>query len=195
MSNTRSSEHSAANRRPANAGSPMSPLRRALLRLSLMAGLVPVLPATVAAAPGDKKEADMSNVESRNKAVVRDRFDAWAQGTGSPFELLNDDATWTILGRSVAAKTYPDKEAFLREVIRPFNGRMNAGLKPTVHSILADGDRVVIYFDASTTARDGKPYTNTYFWVFDMKGERVVKAAALFDSIEFNDLWSRVQPA
>lgn len=171
----------------------MNPMRRTLLSGSLLAGLVPTLAATVAAQ--DRKGTDMSTVEARNKAVVRDRFDAWAQGTGNPFELLQDDAPWTILGRSAAAKTYPNKEAFLSEVIRPFNARMSAGLKPTVHAILADGDRVVIHFDAAGTARDGKPYTNSYFWIFEMKGERVVKAAALFDSIEFDELWSRVKPA
>ena len=36
--------------------------------------------------------------EARNKELVRDRFEAWAQGTGSPFELLTDDANWTIEG-------------------------------------------------------------------------------------------------
>lgn len=168
--------------------------RRDFLCGSLVASLTPMFAAYAGAAPDDRKEADMSNVESRNKAVVRDRFDAWVQGTGNPFELLRDDASWTILGRSVAAKTYPNKETFLREVIRPFNARMNVGLKPTVHAILADGDRVVIHFDAASTARDGKPYVNSYFWIFEMKDEQVVKAAALFDSIEFDDLWSRVQP-
>ena len=36
-----------------------------------------------------------TSVEARNKSLVRDRFEAWAQGNGSPFELLADDASWT----------------------------------------------------------------------------------------------------
>jgi hypothetical protein len=32
--------------------------------------------------------------------------------------LLADDANWTIIGHSAASKTYPDKESFMREVIR-----------------------------------------------------------------------------
>ncbi len=133
--------------------------------------------------------------QQRNKAMVQERFAAWANGTGSPFELLAEDATWTITGRSAASKTYPDREGFLREVIRPFNARMRAPLKPVVHNIYADGDAVVIFFDASAVARDGKPYTNTYTWYLDMRDGKVVKATAMFDSIEFNDLWTRVQPA
>jgi len=84
----------------------------------------------------------------------------------------------------------------MREVIRPFNARMSVGLKPTaIRSLHADGNAVVIFFDAAGTARDGKPYANTYAWFFDMKDGRVVKASAFFDSIEFNEFWQRVSPA
>jgi len=133
--------------------------------------------------------------EARNKELVRDRFEAWAQGTGSPFELLTDDANWTIEGGSVVAKTYAGRESFLREVIRPFNARMSVGLKPTIRGIYADGDVVVIFFDAEGTARDGKPYANTYFWLFEMHDGKVTRASALFDGIELNEFWARVAPA
>jgi ketosteroid isomerase-like protein len=132
---------------------------------------------------------------AQNKAAVTAKFDAWKAGTGNPFELLADQASWTIEGRSVSSRTYPTKEAFLREVIRPFNARMSVGIKPTVKSITAEADRVVIHFDAAGTARDGKPYVNTYAWFFQMKNGRVIRAAAFFDALTFNDLWARVSPA
>ncbi|MCW1430666.1 nuclear transport factor 2 family protein [Novosphingobium sp. JCM 18896] len=101
-------------------------------------------------------------IETRNHAAVAQSFEAWRSGTGSPFDLLADDARWTIEGHSVASKTYPNKEAFLAEVIRPFNARMRVGLKPMVRSLHADGDTVIVLFDARGTARDGKPYVNSY---------------------------------
>jgi ketosteroid isomerase-like protein len=64
-------------------------------------------------------QAQNSADEANNKAIVQKAFDAWAAGTGSPYDLLADDATWTIAGNSLASKTYPDREAFLSEVIRP----------------------------------------------------------------------------
>jgi ketosteroid isomerase-like protein len=94
----------------------------------------------------------------------------------------------------VVSKRYPSKENFLRDVIRPFNARMSVGIKPNVRSITAEADRVVILFDAAGTAKDGKPYTNTYAWFFRMKSGRVVEANAFFDAIAFNDLWARVTP-
>jgi hypothetical protein len=44
-----------------------------------------------------------------------------------PYDLLADDATWTITGNSLASKTYGSREAFMSEVIRPFNARMSGG--------------------------------------------------------------------
>jgi ketosteroid isomerase-like protein len=133
-------------------------------------------------------------IETRNKAVVQASFDAWKAGTGSPYDLLADDARWTIVGHSAASKIYPSKNAFISEVIRPFNARMSVGLKPTIRSIYADGNTVILFFDANGTARDGEPYSNTYAWFLDMRDGKIVKAFAFFDSVVFNDFWERVKP-
>jgi hypothetical protein len=31
--------------------------------------------------------------ESRNKALIQEKFDAWLEGTGSPLDLLAEDAS------------------------------------------------------------------------------------------------------
>lgn len=135
-----------------------------------------------------------ADLQARNKALVEASFAAWWDGRGSPFDLLADDVSWTIVGNSDASKVYPSRDAFMSEVIRPFNARMSQGLRPTIRSIHADGDSVVIFFDASGVARDGKTYANTYAWFWEMHDGKVVEAHAFFDSIVFNDLWRRVSP-
>lgn len=135
-----------------------------------------------------------TNAEASNRSLVETAFGAWRAGTGSPYDLLAEDVSWTIVGQSDASKTYASREAFMSEVIRPFNARMRAGLRPTVRALHAEGDTVIIFFDASGVARDGKTYANTYAWFWQMRGGRVVKAHAFFDSIAFNDLWRRVRP-
>ncbi|MBY5533178.1 nuclear transport factor 2 family protein [Rhizobium leguminosarum] len=137
----------------------------------------------------------LTETERRNKAAVEAGFEAWAAGTGSPYELLADDARWTIEGYSLASKTYPSREAFLREVIRPFNARMKAPLKPAIRNVYVDGDTVIVFFDARGIARDGEPYANTYAWFLDMRDGRIVRASAFFDSVVFNAFWTRVTPA
>lgn len=156
-------------------------------------GLLAVIP-SAHAQTGLLAGKDSDTLTARNKAAVEAKFDAWKAGTGNPFELLANDARWTIEGNSVASKRYPTKEAFLAEVIRPFNARMAIGIRPDVRSITAEADRVVILFDAAGTAKDGKAYTNSYAWFFRMKSGRVVEASAFFDAIAFNDLWARVTP-
>jgi hypothetical protein len=130
----------------------------------------------------------------KNKAIVKSSFDAWRAGTGSPFDLLADDASWTIVGRSAASRTYETREEFMREVIRPFNARMKTRLVPSIRSLYADGDTVIIYFDAEGTALDGNPYRNTYAWFMELRNGKVISASAFFDTIEFNELWTRVVP-
>lgn len=130
-----------------------------------------------------------------NAAIVRTSFDAWAAGTGGPYNLLAPEAQWTITGNSLASRTYATREAFMAEVIRPFNARMRTGLKPTIRSLYQDGDTVIVFFDASGTARDDKIYRNTYAWFLELRDGRIVRAHAFFDAIAFDDLWTRVQPA
>ncbi len=129
-----------------------------------------------------------------NRELIRHAFDEWTAGSGGPFQLLAPDATWTIVGRSVAARTYSTAE-FIRDVIEPFNARMLERLVPTIRGLYADGDTVIAFFDASAVALDGQPYENTYTWYLTLRDGQIVAAVAFFDSIEFNDRWQRVQPA
>jgi ketosteroid isomerase-like protein len=148
----------------------------------------------MAAAQGAAAPAG-SDQEERNRALIAQSFEAWRAGTGSPYDLLAPDASWTITGNSLAAKTYPTRDAFIEEVIRPFNGRMKSRLMPSVRRFYAEGATVVAFFDATGTASDNRPYTNTYAWILEMEGEQIVRAHAFFDSIAFDDLWRRVQVA
>lgn len=131
-------------------------------------------------------------IGQNNLDTVRAGFDAWADGTGSPYDALAENVTWEIVGNSVASRVYTSKEDFMSNVIRPFNARMAAPLKPAIRDIYADGDTVIVLFDAEGTARDGVQYRNTYSWYLTLADNRIVKAAAFFDSIAFNDLWQRV---
>lgn len=134
------------------------------------------------------------SAEDHNKQLVLKSFNAWTAGYGSPFDLLAEHASWTIAGNSVVSRTYNSREDFLSQVIRPFNSRMSDYLKSIIHSIYADGNTVVVYFDANGTALDGKPYHNTYAWFFDFRDDKIIRAVAFFDSLEFNDFWTRVKP-
>lgn len=131
----------------------------------------------------------------RNLDAVRAGLAAWAAGTGSPFDLLADDATWEITGNSDAAGIYSGRSDFLAHVIAPLTARMSTRLVPVIRGLYRDGDTVIALFDAEGTARDGLPYRNTYAWFMEFRGDRIAQVTAFYDSIAFDDLWRRVAPA
>lgn len=133
-------------------------------------------------------------LEELNKSTIARAFEEWAQGTGGPFTLLADDVSWTIVGNSPVSRRYESRQAFMEEVILPFNARMASPLVPTVRSLYADNDWVMALFDASGTARDGKPYRNTYSWYLRLRDGRIIEAIAFFDTIAFTDFWNRITP-
>ena len=138
--------------------------------------------------------ASDGNVEATNREKIQTAFDAWRDGTGSVFDLLTPDARWTIVGNAPVSRTYTSRQEFLDIVIAPFNARLSHRLVPSVRGIYADGDMVIALFDAEATARDGKPYRNTYTWYMRMREGRIVEVVAFFDTIEFTDFWTRVKP-
>jgi uncharacterized protein len=144
---------------------------------------------------GQRTAKERNVNETTNREIIREAFEAWSAGRGSVFDLLADDAVWTIVGNSAAAGTYQSRAEFLDRVIRPFNARLSTPLVPTVRALYADGDTVIAYFDASATARDNRPYNNTYTWYLKLQDGAVTNATAFFDSIAFDDLWARVDPA
>jgi ketosteroid isomerase-like protein len=154
-----------------------------------------VIGALVVVMTAQGASAQVSQEEESNRALIADRLEAWAAGTGSPYDLLAEDARWTITGNSLAAKTYPSKEAFMSEVIRPFNARMRDRLIPSVHHIYAEGDTVIAHFDARGIAHNGDAYFNSYAWILRMQDGRIVEAYAFFDAIAFDNLWKRVSAA
>jgi ketosteroid isomerase-like protein len=133
------------------------------------------------------------DIEAQYRQKVQAAFDTWRDGTGSPFDLLAPHAKWTIVGNAPVSRSYNSKQEFMDVVIKPFNARMSRRLVPTVRRIYVDGDTVIALFDAEGTARDGKPYRNTYTWYMTMDGGVIVEVIAFFDTIEFTDFWNRIK--
>ncbi len=138
--------------------------------------------------------AETNSVGESNRRLVQASFDRWRAGTGGPFQLLASNATWTITGNSLVARRYATRDEFMDTVIKPFNARLAKPLFPTVRSLHTDGDTVVVLFDGEATARDGKPYRNTYAWLMEMRNGQIINVTAFFDSIAFDEFWMRVTP-
>lgn len=165
---------------------------RCLIQLSLdqssaIADVAQAMQSNPAGAPNTEM------IEQRNKEIVQQYFDDWRNGTGNFFDLLAPEATWTITGTGATVGTYR-KQAFLDQVVNPTSARLSTSIVPTVRGIWADGDMVIALWDGEATAKDGKPYRNTYTWYFRMQDGKAIEAIAFLDMREFTDLWTRVSP-
>ena len=132
-----------------------------------------------------------------NRATISRAFEAWSNGTAAITEVFAPDMVWRIEGHSLASGEYSDRQQFLDEVLTPFGARFAGGepFRPLrIRSVLADGDTVVVLWDGHGVSNDGQPYENSYAWFMRLTDGKVVDGTAFYDSISFNDLWSRVQP-
>jgi uncharacterized protein len=132
-----------------------------------------------------------------NRETIRRAFAAWQDGTSAITDVFAPEMVWRIEGHSVASKEYADKQEFIDEVLAPFGARFTAGerFRPvTIRSIHADGDTVIVVWDGRGVANDGRPYENSYAWFMKLRDGKVVDGTAFYDSISFNNLWSRVAP-
>lgn len=154
---------------------------------------LPALVNLAQATQPNQADAEIQVIEQRNKEIVQQYFDGWRDGTGSVFDLLAPNATWTIMGTGETAGTY-SRQALLDQVVSPTSARLSTPIVPTVRGIWADGDMVIVLWDGEATARDGRPYQNTYTWYFRMQDGKAVEAIAFLDMQVFNDLWTRVSP-
>ena len=133
-----------------------------------------------------------------NREIISQAFEAWRQGTGPITDVFAPGMVWRIEGHSAAAREYRGTQQFVDEVLAPFGARFAGGepFRPvTIRGVYADGDTVVVIWDGRGIANDGRPYENSYAWIMKLDNGKVVDGTAFFDSISFDDLWSRVQPS
>jgi uncharacterized protein len=139
--------------------------------------------------PNPSTEAD--------RRTIRQAFDAWQHGTGAITDVFASDMVWRIEGHSLASREDDDKQQFIDEVLTPFAARFATSdpfRRVAIRSVHADGDTVIVLWDGRGIANDGQPYENSYAWFMRLHEGKVIDGTAFYDSISFNDLWTRVEP-
>lgn len=130
-----------------------------------------------------------------NTDLVRQAFMNWQQGKGTVFDLLAPGAIWTVSGSSPVSGVYSSKADLMEQAVGPISARLATPISPTVQSIVAGDDVVVVLWNGEATALDRKPYRNTYLWHMTFKDGQVIEVQAFLDTYVLNDLMRRVEPA
>ncbi|WP_231644500.1 nuclear transport factor 2 family protein [Mycolicibacterium baixiangningiae] len=162
------------------------------MTIAIAAALAPVI--TVGSS-GTSAADEPPTPQQRNAEVVRNAF---ALGVGHDahtfYSILAEDVQWTV-ARADAPRTYTSRSQFLQEGAGPIQSRLTGPIQANVRQLIAENDVVVAIWDGAATARDGRPYFNSYAWVLTMRDERVVRATAFLDLVVLNELLERVEPA
>ena len=111
---------------------------------------------------------------AENKQLLQRIFAELEGGEPGPFiGVLADDVRWTVMGTTPWSRTYDGKAAVLRDLLGPLRERLVHSVRVTPTRILADEDCVVVEARGEATTKNGRPYNNTYCWIFRLDGGKV----------------------
>lgn len=130
----------------------------------------------------------MSAVE--NKRCIQDAFVAWVEGDGMAFfNLLADDATWTVLGNCPISGTYVGRQRLIEGALKPQREKLVGPPTPKVINLIAEGDTVVIQWVGSGVTKRGRQYNNNYCYVVQMRNGRIIGGTAYLDTELVRSIW------
>lgn len=117
----------------------------------------------------------------QNRVAVRDAFEVRAQGRGSVFDLLADDATWTIPGSTSGAGEWRGRTVYEDSVVAPLFDRFARPTRPELTGHWAEGDEVIVRRRQDTSLKAGGYHRNEYAWFLTMRDGKVAAVTAFLD--------------
>jgi ketosteroid isomerase-like protein len=126
---------------------------------------------------------------AENKQLMQRVFAQLANGNGQPFmDALANDARWTVIGSSPWSRTYESKLAITQELMRPLFHQFADRYRARAIRIIAEDDVVVVEARGEVTTKSGRPYNQTYCYVFQVADGKVRQLTEYLDT----DLVNRV---
>jgi ketosteroid isomerase-like protein len=127
-----------------------------------------------------------------NKKVVLTFIEAMGRGDAAAAAPCIAEDTFTLakgFGKFAGVRTHDT----ILATIAAFRQLMPAGMEPVIHSVTAEGDRVVVEFEGNGTLINGESYCNQYCMVFMLRGGRIRQVNEYFCTILADEkLWPLV---
>jgi len=106
--------------------------------------------------------------------------------------LMTDDATWRIPGKK---ELTPTAGVYTKERIGRLFRRMvdnlTGGLRMTVVSSIAEGDRVALEVTSSGDRKDGRLYRQEYHFLMEFRDGKISAVREYLDTQHAHDVWIR----
>ena len=120
---------------------------------------------------------------AENKQLMQSVFAELANGNGQPFmDALADDVRWTVIGTSPWSRTYEGKRTVIGELMRPLFAQFADQYKARALRVIADGSDVAVEARGTVTTKSGKPYNQTYCYVFSLVDGKVRELTEYLDT-------------
>jgi ketosteroid isomerase-like protein len=120
---------------------------------------------------------------TENKQLLQHVFAELAAGNAQPFtDILSDQVQWTITGTTAWSRTFVGKAAVLAELLTPLRARIAGRIQVTADRFIAEGDFVVVEAHGRSTTRQGKPYNNSYCWIYRFTNGEVTALTEYLDT-------------
>jgi len=121
---------------------------------------------------------------AENKQLMQHIFDELGQGNSRPLvESMADDFCWTVTGSTKWSRTYKGKEAVLGELFATLRSRMADRIRTIAERFIAEDDVVVVEARGNNTTKSGKPYNNTYCFVFRLANGKLQEVTEYMDTL------------
>ncbi len=118
-----------------------------------------------------------------NKETVLAFFDAANRGDmNTCLGLLADELVWTDIGSTKFSGTYQGKERVLQDLIGPLFGQLKGGIVSELHTVIAEGDHVVVESSGRAETTAGVAYHNTYCQIFTVKAGLITAVVEYCDT-------------
>jgi ketosteroid isomerase-like protein len=120
---------------------------------------------------------------AQNKRRMQDIFAELEKGNSRPFvDSFADDVKWTIAGNTKWSRTYDGKKAVFEQLLRPLRERLVSPVRVTARRFIAEEDFVVVEASGEATTKTGRPYNNTYCWIFKLAAGKVCEITEHLDT-------------
>jgi ketosteroid isomerase-like protein len=133
----------------------------------------------MAAAMADAATARAEN----NKVLLRRVYEEISKGNPALLmESLADDIRWTIIGTTALSGTFNGKQEITEKLAVPLRARVDGPIVFTLDDFIAEGDQVVMRARGRATAKNGKPYNNSYCIVARIVGGKITEMTDYVDT-------------
>ena len=120
---------------------------------------------------------------AENKRLLQDIFTELANGNSLPFvDSLSDEVRWTIIGTTKWSRTFDGKPAVLAELLAPLRAQIADRVRVTADRFIAEADLVVVEGRGHNTTKTGKPYNNTYCWIYRLANGKIQELTEYMDT-------------